>query len=113
MTRPAGAMLHRLTRALGPAIAPGSPREAVRAGIGALVGLGVSGLFLLSPMGDLRIGFYMIAPFGATSVLVFAAPNSPLAQPWSAVVGTVLMIRSRCHDARIDRFRSERKDSGV
>lgn len=90
MTRPAGAMLHRLTRALGPAIAPGSPREAVRAGIGALVGLGVSGLFLLSPMGDLRIGFYMIAPFGATSVLVFAAPNSPLAQPWSAVVGNTV-----------------------
>lgn len=87
MTKPAGTMLHRIALALGPAIAPGSPREALRAGIGALVGLGISGLFLLSPATDLRLGLYMIAPFGATSVLVFAVPNSPLAQPWSAVVG--------------------------
>ncbi|WP_323718069.1 HPP family protein [Paracoccus aminovorans] len=89
MTKPAGTMLHRIALALGPAIAPGSPREALRAGIGALVGLGISGLFLLSPATDLRLGLYMIAPFGATSVLVFAVPNSPLAQPWSAVVGNV------------------------
>jgi CBS domain-containing membrane protein len=32
----------------------------------------------------------IIAPFGATAVLVFAAPNSPLAQPWSAVVGNTI-----------------------
>jgi CBS domain-containing membrane protein len=30
---------------------------------------------------------WLIAPFGATAVLVFAVPNSPLAQPWSVVVG--------------------------
>ncbi|WP_313352480.1 HPP family protein [Paracoccus sp. (in: a-proteobacteria)] len=87
MLRPAGAVLHQITQALGPAIAPGSPREALRAGVGAVVGLGVSGLFLMSPSTDLRLGLSMIAPFGATSVLVFAVPNSPLAQPWSAVVG--------------------------
>lgn len=90
MTRPAGAVLHQITQALGPAIAPGSPREALRAGVGALVGLGVAGMFLLSPATDLRLGLSMIAPFGATSVLVFAVPNSPLAQPWSAVVGNCI-----------------------
>ncbi|MFT3691191.1 HPP family protein [Paenirhodobacter sp.] len=79
--------LTRIAQALGPAIGPGSPREAVRAGIGALVGLAVAGLFLLSPMTDLRLGLYLIAPFGASAVLLFAVPNSPLAQPWSAVVG--------------------------
>ena len=31
-----------------------------------------------------------VAPFGATSVLLFAVPNSPLAQPWSAVVGNIV-----------------------
>ncbi|RDW12743.1 HPP family protein [Paracoccus thiocyanatus] len=87
MTRPAAAALHQFTRALGPAIAPGSPREAFRAGIGALAGLGVAGLLLLTPSADMRLGLSMIAPFGATAVLVFAVPNSPLAQPWSAVVG--------------------------
>lgn len=74
-------------RSLGPTIASGSLREAARAGLGALIGLGVAGLSLLSPQADLALGLYMIAPFGATSVLVFAVPNSPLAQPWSAVVG--------------------------
>ncbi|WP_158972235.1 HPP family protein [Chachezhania sediminis] len=77
-------------RSLGPAIAHASPREALRAGAGALVGLGVAGLFLLSPNADLDLGLYLIAPFGATSVLIFAVPNSPLAQPWSAIVGNTV-----------------------
>ena len=87
MTSPTRPALHRILQALGPAIGPSSGYEALRAGLGALVGLGVAGLFLLSPSADLRLGLYLIAPFGATSVLIFAVPNSPLAQPWSAVVG--------------------------
>nr|WP_273544964.1 HPP family protein [Heliomarina baculiformis] len=35
-------------------------------------------------------GRYLVAPFGATSVLLFAVPNSPLAQPWSAVIGNTV-----------------------
>lgn len=77
-------------RALGPAVAKTSPLEALRAGIGALVGLGITGLFILSPAVDLKLGLYLVAPFGASSVLLFAVPNSPLAQPWSAVVGNTL-----------------------
>ena len=87
MSLPARTMRHRIFQALGPAIGPGSRLEALRAGLGALVGLGVAGLVMLSPSPDLTLGLYLIAPFGATSVLVFAVPNSPLAQPWSAVVG--------------------------
>lgn len=77
-------------RSLGPAVAHTPPLEALRAGVGALVGLGVVGLFLLSPVIDLELGLYLVAPFGASSVLLFAIPNSPLAQPWSAVVGNTL-----------------------
>lgn len=77
-------------RSLGPAVAHASPVEAVRAGVGALVGLGVTGLLVLSPAVDLHLGLYLVAPFGASSVLLFAVPNSPLAQPWAAVVGNVL-----------------------
>ncbi|MDU9006838.1 HPP family protein [Sedimentitalea todarodis] len=77
-------------RALGPAVAHVSPLEAVRAGVGALVGLGLTGLFLLSPNIDLDLGLYLVAPFGASSVLLFAVPNSPLAQPWSAIVGNTV-----------------------
>lgn len=79
-------MLHFL-RSFGPAVARTSGVEAVRAGVGATFGLALIGLFVLSATVDLKLGLYLIAPFGATSVLVFAVPNSPLAQPWSAIVG--------------------------
>nr|WP_085852757.1 HPP family protein [Palleronia marisminoris] len=74
----------------GPAVARSSPLEALRAGLGAFVGLGLAGLFILAPSVDLALGLYLVAPFGATSVLLFAVPNSPLAQPWSAIVGNIL-----------------------
>ena len=79
-----------ILRSLGPAVARTSPVEAVRAGVGALVGLGLTGLFLLSPGVDLELGLYLVAPFGATALLLFAVPNSPLAQPWPAIVGNTL-----------------------
>lgn len=77
-------------KSLGPVIAPVSAREALRAGLGALIGLVLTGLFLLSPQVDLDLGLYLVAPFGASSVLLFAVPNSPLAQPWSAIVGNTV-----------------------
>lgn len=80
----------KLFRSFGPAVARASTLEAIRAGTGAMVGLGVTGLISLSPSIGLDIGLYLIAPFGATSVLLFAIPNSPLAQPWSAVVGNTV-----------------------
>ncbi|MHA6345919.1 HPP family protein [Roseivivax sp. CAU 1761] len=79
-----------ILRHVTPAVAQSSVAEAGRAGIGAFVGLGIAGLFVLSPAVDRDLGLYLVAPFGASSVLLFALPNSPLAQPWSAVVGNVL-----------------------
>ncbi|MBO9506471.1 HPP family protein [Thalassospira sp. A3_1] len=73
-------------RALYPAIPASTHKEAIRAGFGALIGLGVAG-FVLSFLDLHAAGLYLIAPFGASSVLLFAVPNSPLAQPWSAIVG--------------------------
>ena len=83
-------ILRRAGQALGPAISAVPPREALRAGLGTAVGLGVAGLIAVSPLGGPRLGLSLIAPFGATAVLIFAVPNSPLAQPWSAVVGNAL-----------------------
>ncbi|MGV0819030.1 HPP family protein [Martelella sp. AMO21009] len=71
-------------------MAPISLRESIRAGLGATLGLVIVGLFVLAPTVDFRLGLYLVAPFGATSVLIFAVPNSPLAQPWSAIVGNTL-----------------------
>jgi len=79
-------MKFRNYRALYPAIPASTHKEAIRAGLGALIGLGIAG-FLLSFLDLQGAGLYLIAPFGASSVLLFAVPNSPLAQPWSAIVG--------------------------
>ncbi|WP_036796619.1 HPP family protein [Leisingera caerulea] len=77
-------------KSLGPAVARVSGVEAIRAGFGALIGLGLTGFFLLSPQIDPELGLYLVAPFGASSVLLFAVPNSPLAQPWSAIIGNTV-----------------------
>ncbi|HDZ51182.1 MAG TPA: CBS domain-containing protein [Sulfitobacter litoralis] len=74
----------------GPAVAKSSPVEALRAGLGAFIGLALAGAFVLAPTIDLALGLYLVAPFGASSVLLFAVPNSPLAQPWSAIIGNVI-----------------------
>jgi len=63
-------------------------RERVLGCVGA--GLGILGAAWLSHR--LLAGFdpWFIAPMGASAVLVFAAPASPLAQPWSLVCGNVV-----------------------
>lgn len=63
--------------------------EAIRSGCGALLALAAVGLIALSSYAD-TIGFALIAPFGASAVLLFAAVNSPLAQPWPVVVGNTI-----------------------
>jgi CBS domain-containing membrane protein len=68
-------------------------REMLRACIGAGVGL-TACTFLLSlppaPGGGLDPSLLLIAPLGATAMLAFAVPSSPLAQPWPALVGNTV-----------------------
>ena len=84
--------MDRLTRAFrgfGPAIPYPTPTEALRAALGAGLGLLITGalLHLISPTASLLTHPLLIAPFAASAVLIFAVPNSPLAQPWAVVVG--------------------------
>jgi len=58
--------------------------------LGAVIGIALTIIVCggLPPLGpDLPI---IVAPLGASAVLVFAVPASPLAQPWSVVGGNVL-----------------------
>lgn len=66
-----------------------SPREMGRAALGSALGILVASLIAhaLAP-GLPALG--LIAPMGATAVLVFAVPASPLAQPWPAVAGNTV-----------------------
>ncbi|MEO9327807.1 HPP family protein [Gordonia aurantiaca] len=92
MTAPASTFsgLRRVLRSLGPVAAATQPREALRAGLGATVGVGILAVVLWSSSVDVHTGLFLIAPFGASAILLFGAPNSPLAQPWSAVVGNTV-----------------------
>ncbi|MDL2354544.1 MAG: HPP family protein [Pseudomonadota bacterium] len=67
-----------------------SRREQLRAGVGAIVGLMLTAFmsyFLLSGKSGMA---FLVAPMGASSVLLFGVPASPLAQPWSVFGGNVV-----------------------
>lgn len=89
MIRPfGGGDLARLLHGFGPAPASVSRREMLRSGLGALLGIGFAAVlaFLLAgPPLPL-----LIPPMGASAVLLFAVPSSPLAQPWNMLVGNLV-----------------------
>jgi CBS domain-containing membrane protein len=73
-----------------PALPPAKTTEALRASVGAFAGIGVCTLFSFLLPAPWALPLYLIAPLGASAVLIFAVPNSPLAQPWSAIIGNVV-----------------------
>lgn len=72
-------------------------RERLRMVVGAGIGIGLTALLChgLSRWASDHAGFHVpltwiIAPMGASAVLVFCVPSSPLAQPWSVVGGNTV-----------------------
>ncbi len=87
---PAG-LFSRLRIFLGrlkPHALPVARRHIVLGSIGAGTGLAVTSMFSHWLLGEVNLWF--IAPMGASAVLLFGVPSSPLAQPWSIVGGNVL-----------------------
>jgi len=64
--------------------------EQLRAAAGALCGLLITALFAHYLLARTGTSIFMIAPMGASAVLLFAVPASPLAQPWSVFGGNVI-----------------------
>ncbi|WP_108396514.1 HPP family protein [Devosia submarina] len=73
-----------------PRLAPVSLGERLRASIGALIGIVVTGTVASLALGRSPDVPLLIAPMGASAVLLFAVPTSPLAQPWSILGGNTL-----------------------
>lgn len=70
---------------------PIRPREALRAGLGAAAGIAACGLLArMIVEGRLTAAPLLAAPIGASAVLVFAVPASPLARPRAVIGGNVL-----------------------
>ena len=75
-------------RGLKPAQPAVNRREMALASLGAALGLGLAAALSQLALGEFNPWF--IAPMGASSVLLFAVPASPLAQPWSMLGGNLI-----------------------
>lgn len=64
--------------------------EKLRSCLGALLGIALTGWLSAQAMGLTLATVWLMAPMGASAVLLFAQPASPLAQPWSIVGGNLV-----------------------
>ncbi|WP_084651982.1 HPP family protein [Ottowia thiooxydans] len=85
-----GTRLVRYLTRFRPARLPVDGRERLRASIGVFVGIAMTGLLSRWWADVYHLGPWLVAPLGASAVLVFAVPASPLAQPWSVFGGNTL-----------------------
>ncbi|POM18214.1 hypothetical protein CSX04_06516 [Burkholderia cepacia] len=65
-------------------------RERLRSCTGALVGIATVGVTMRVLPGVPGLVPLLVAPMGASAVLLFAVPASPLAQPWSIIGGNLV-----------------------
>ena len=84
------AAIREWLRGFAPAPMATSQRERLRGGIGALIGLLLTGFICTHAIGGGVAAPLLIAPMGASAVLLFAVPSSPLAQPWSIIGGNLI-----------------------
>ena len=85
-----GAALATWLHGFLPAPLTAGPTERLRSCCGALLGLLLTGIMSRLAVGDGPALPLLIAPMGASAVLLFAVPASPLAQPWSIIGGNLV-----------------------
>lgn len=73
-----------------PSSATVSRHEKIRASLAALVGMMMTIVISRAVMGPSSVVPILAGPMGASALLVFCVPNSPLAQPWSVLGGNIL-----------------------
>lgn len=73
-----------------PILAGATLRDRLIGCVGALAGIGLAGFLSHLLIGDLPMLPFIVAPLGASAVLLFAVPASPLAQPWPIVGGNTI-----------------------
>ena len=81
--------LERL-RLFRPILTGATLRDRLFACVGALVGVGLTGLVCGLAASDVTQLLWLVPPMGASAVLLFAVPSSPMAQPWPTIGGNVI-----------------------
>lgn len=82
--------LLRSFRLFTPILAGATLRERMIACFGAALGVGLTIFISHEVIGDTVYLPWIIGPVGASAVILFAIPASPLAQPWSIIGGNTL-----------------------
>lgn len=87
-------------RHMTPAMGETSRPELIRATLGTALAIAMTDLLLwtlrhMTPAlpggtGDPMRELISVSPFAATAFLILTVPNSPLAQPWSAIIGNTI-----------------------
>lgn len=75
-----------------PILAGASLRDRLIASAGAVAGIPITYLLSAALVRSNASVPLLVAPMGASAVLVFAVPASPLAQPWPVVGGNVISV---------------------
>ncbi len=65
-------------------------QERLRGALGGGLGVAFTAMLSLYAASLLHLSPWLVAPIGASAVLVYAVPSSPLAQPWSVVGGNTI-----------------------
>lgn len=82
-------MRDRLDRIFTPLLAGAHWRDRLVASLGGLVGIGATAFVAQQMAGGVSIAL-LIAPVGASAVLLFCVPSSPMAQPLPTVFGAIV-----------------------
>ncbi|ADH87742.1 CBS domain containing membrane protein [Ancylobacter novellus DSM 506] len=77
-------------RLFRPILAGATLRDRILACLGALVGIALTAFVSAVAAGNVTDLLWIVPPMGASAVLLFAVPASPMAQPWPAIGGNVI-----------------------
>lgn len=88
--RPDAAGRNASPRLFIPIMVGATLKDRVVACIGAIAGIGLTGIITQLALGHDASVPLLMAPLGASAVLVFAVPASPLAQPWPVIGGNTI-----------------------
>ena len=81
--------MRRVWKHIGPHPSANDHHQHVIAAFGALGAIGLIAGINYVMTGSLLASLPLVAPMGASAVIVFCLPNSPLARPWNVVIGNV------------------------
>ncbi|OWY07126.1 HPP family protein [Thioclava sp. IC9] len=82
--------VRRQLRRFGPSMGRRPAVDILRGAVGAGVAILVVTFIVATLPHSRQAGIYLVSSFASMAVLLFVLPNSPLAQPWSAMMGMMI-----------------------